>query len=114
MRLLDRTLGTAAENLALNSAASHMWMFAQHHPELVSRLTRLKNLSFVKSEFERDFPSHNFDCEINNLSINIFDKAWLGYMQPDKSGTSWWPFHLRARLLAPSSPRNARAGGSTS
>jgi hypothetical protein len=94
----------AGENLALNSAASHMWVFAQHHPELVSRLTRLKNLAFLKSEFERDFPSHNFDCEINNLSINVFDKAWLGYMQSDKTGTTWWPFHLRARLLARSSP----------
>lgn len=90
-----------AQSLTLGEPESDIWLFAQHHPELVSRLTRLKNLSFVKADFEAAIPGAEFDAEMSDNWIQIFERSWLQYTEPDDDDMLWWPFYLRVRLLPP-------------
>ncbi|MBK3779841.1 PD-(D/E)XK nuclease family protein [Paraburkholderia aspalathi] len=88
-----------AQGLILGEPASDIWLFTQHYPELVTRLTRQKNLSFVKAEFQAAIPGSKFECELTNLWVQIFDEAWYEYTQPDKDDVHWWPFYLRVRMV---------------
>jgi hypothetical protein len=89
------------QGLTLGEPASDIWLFAQHHPELVTRLTRLKNLSFVKAEFQAAISGSKFEFEMSDNWVQIFDHTWYAYTQPDEEDRVWWPFFLRVRLVPP-------------
>jgi hypothetical protein len=87
------------QHLTLGDAASDLWLFTQHYPELVTRLTRMKSLSFISAEFQAAFPGVKFECEMSDLWVQIFDEAWYEYAQLDNEEGVWWPFYLRVRLV---------------
>lgn len=90
-------LGTN-QGLAVGDPASDLWLFAQHHPELVQRLTRLKNLSFVGTEFRAAIPGAKFECAIGDMWAEILDESWYEYAETDDY---YWPFYLRLRVVPP-------------
>jgi hypothetical protein len=89
------------QSLTLGEPGSDIWLFAQHYPELVTRLTHLKNLSFVKADFQAAIPGQNFRYEMSDNWVQIFDNAWYEYTQADENDLLWWPFYLRVRLVPP-------------
>ncbi|MGY6153715.1 PDDEXK-like family protein [Paraburkholderia graminis] len=89
------------QSLKLGEPDGDMWLFAQHHPELVSRLTRQKNLSFVKAELETAIPGAKFEYETGENWIQFFDADWYQYAKNDEDEGVWWPFYLRVRLVPP-------------
>jgi len=89
------------QGLTLGEPASDIWLFTQHYPELVTRLTRLKNLSFVKADFQAAIPGSKFEYETSDNWVQIFDHAWYEYTQADENDVLWWPFYLRLRLVPP-------------
>lgn len=89
------------QSLTLGDPASDLWLFAQHYPELVTRLTRLKNLSFVKAEVEAAVPGAKFDHEVGDKWIRLFDKNWHQYTQAEEVDVYWWPFFIRVEVVAP-------------
>ncbi|GAB7527370.1 PDDEXK-like family protein [Paraburkholderia sp. 2C] len=90
-----------AQNLTLGEPDSDLWLFAQHHSELVSRLTRLKSLSFVKADLAVALSGTKFEYETGDNWIQIFDADWYQYAQPDENEVYWWPFYLRVRSIQP-------------
>lgn len=90
-----------AQGLVPGDPDSDIWLFTQHHPELVTRLTRLKNLSFVKADMAVAVPGAKFEYETGDNWIQIFDADWYQYTQPDEDEAMWWPFYLRVRLVPP-------------
>jgi hypothetical protein len=90
-----------AQGLTLGDPDSDIWLFTQHHPELVTRLTRLKNLSFVKADLAVAVPGAKFEYETGDNWIQIFDADWYPYAQADEDDAVWWPFYLRVRLVPP-------------
>lgn len=87
--------------LTLGDPASDLWLFTQHYPELVRRLTRMKNLSFVKADLQAAIPGKRFVFETGANWIQIFDYGWNDYVQADENDVIWWPFYLRVRLVPP-------------
>ena len=89
------------QGLILGEPASDIWLFTQHYPELVTRLTRQKNLSFIKAEFEATNPGARFAFEMTDLWVQLFDEAWDDFTQADENDNYWWPFYLRVRMVPP-------------
>ncbi|MEX3984127.1 PD-(D/E)XK nuclease family protein [Paraburkholderia sp. EG287A] len=89
------------QGVTLGDPASDIWLFAQHYPELVTRLTHLKNLSFVRSELGDALPGVTFEFEEGDAWIQMFDEAWYPYTQADEDDVYWWPFFLRVRHIPP-------------
>ncbi|MFL9869541.1 PD-(D/E)XK nuclease family protein [Paraburkholderia fungorum] len=87
--------------LTLGDPASDIWLFANHHPELVERLTRLKNMSFVTAEFEAATKGAKFEYETSDNWVQIFDETWCQYALTDENDVVWWPFYLRVRFVPP-------------
>ncbi|MBN3761223.1 PD-(D/E)XK nuclease family protein [Burkholderia sp. Ac-20365] len=97
----SKTRLSKTQNLTLGDPASDMWIFAQHHPELVERLTRVKSLSFVKEELTAALPGAKPEYETGDNWIQIFDEDWYQYAQADEDELIWWPFYQRVRLIRP-------------
>ncbi|WP_230952520.1 PD-(D/E)XK nuclease family protein [Burkholderia cepacia] len=81
--------------------SSDIWLFTQHYPELVARLTHLKNLAFLRSDLAEELPSVKFEYEEGDAWIQIFDKAWYPYTHADENDVRWWPFFIRVRYIPP-------------
>ncbi|MBF3557427.1 PD-(D/E)XK nuclease family protein [Burkholderia pseudomallei] len=89
------------QGVTLGNPAGDIWLFTQHYPELVNRLTHLKNLAFVRSDLAEAMPSVKFEYEEGNAWIEMFDKAWYPYTHADENDVLWWPFFLRVRYIPP-------------
>ncbi|SDI09835.1 hypothetical protein SAMN04487926_1124 [Paraburkholderia steynii] len=87
--------------MSLGDPASDLWLFAQHYPELVKRLTHLRNLSFIRSDLAEALPGVKFEHEESDSWIQMFDQTWWQYTDADKNDTYWWPFYLRVRHIPP-------------
>ncbi|WP_312892380.1 MULTISPECIES: PDDEXK-like family protein [Paraburkholderia] len=90
-----------AQGVTLGDPASDIWLFTQHYPELVTRLTHLKNLSFVRSDLAEELPGAKFEYEESDSWIQLFDRAWYSYTQADENDVLWWPFYVRVRFIPP-------------
>lgn len=90
-----------SQGVTLGAPSSDIWLFAQHYPELVTRLTHLKNLAFLRSDLAEALPSVKFEYEEGDAWIQMFDKAWNSYMRPDENDVLRWPFYLRVRYIPP-------------
>ncbi|MBN3748534.1 PD-(D/E)XK nuclease family protein [Burkholderia sp. Se-20373] len=84
--------------LRLRDEQDQLWMFGQHYPELVKRVSRLRNLSFVQTDFDRLFAGQTtFTYTVKDTYIDIFDNSWERFCQePDERNFIYWPVHLRA------------------
>lgn len=89
------------QSVSLGNPASDLWLFAQHYPELIKRLTHLKNLSFIRSDLAEALPGVNFEHEESDSWIQMFDQSWWQYTLADENDTLWWPFYLRVRHIPP-------------
>ncbi|MEX3929950.1 PD-(D/E)XK nuclease family protein [Paraburkholderia sp. BR10936] len=90
------------QGVTVGDPASDLWLFTQHYPELVTRLTQLKNLSFVRSEVSERLAAVKFEFEESDSWIQMFDQAWWQYAQTNEKDDIWyWPFYVRVRFIPP-------------
>ena len=76
--------------MTVGDPASDLWLFTQHYPELVTRLTQLKNLSFVRSVVSEQLAAVKFEFEESDSWIQMFDQAWWQYAQTNEKDDIWY------------------------
>ncbi|MGC7403991.1 PD-(D/E)XK nuclease family protein [Pandoraea pneumonica] len=121
--VLDRLADLSREALGNGRRLLHggenpdnqMWLFAQHYPELIKKVGRLRRLSYLKAELAKEFPSEEFRFYANDNLIDIFNKRWERFVNDNGSGKTWWPIVVRARRIDVTSvepSRKTKAGES--
>ncbi|MCA7970732.1 PD-(D/E)XK nuclease family protein [Burkholderia sp. AU39826] len=90
------------------SPDNQMWLFAQHYPELIKKVGRLRRLSYLKAELAKEFPNEEFRFYANDNVIDIFNKQWDKFVEEDDKGITWWPIFVRARRVDASSAERGR------
>jgi hypothetical protein len=61
----------------LGGHAGELWIFANHHPELIGRLQTKAELSFIESRLRTNLPSRKFVMSYGKNSFWVFNESWL-------------------------------------
>ncbi len=61
---------------SLNSLDGELWIFANHHPELVERLQAKAELAFIESRFRAYHPNKKLETRFGKGRFWLFDESW--------------------------------------
>lgn len=80
----------------LEGELGEKWIFAQHYPELVDRLSSKAKLSFIEKFIRSRTQNRSFDSEYGKRYISLFDKDW----EKIKDRTAeLWPVSILTREM---------------
>lgn len=77
----------------LDSEIGERWTFANHHWELVERLSETTRFSFIEARLRARYPGKSFDTTYGKRWFSIFDTDWYRFSRDAKDV---WPVYLIA------------------
>jgi hypothetical protein len=72
----------------LDGLQGELWIFANHHPELIGRLQSKAELSYIESRLRSKFPGRKFEISYGKNSFAVFNTNWNCFWEDD---SPYWP-----------------------
>ncbi|WP_144636701.1 PD-(D/E)XK nuclease family protein [Bordetella genomosp. 13] len=74
----------------LNGDFGEIWTFANHHAEIVGRMSDMESLAFIETGFKTRRPGLNIETEYGKRYMRMWDRAWQPLMNSETS----WPIYI--------------------
>ncbi|WBS04655.1 PD-(D/E)XK nuclease family protein [Pseudoduganella sp. SL102] len=92
----------ALSELTPKELQGDMWIYVNHHSEIIDRMLEMKSLAFVETGMKGKLPQCALISEYGAHYLSIFEKSWQKLMNSD----GMWPLYLHVRRM-----KNAKSSG---
>jgi len=72
-----------------------MWIYANHHAEIIDRMVQMKQLAFVENSVKKNIPSLKIESDYGKSYVNLAASSWDALMDEDGK----WPLFLKVWSL---------------
>lgn len=79
-----------------------MWMYVNHHSEIIDRMIDMKSLAFLETGLKNKMPKFQLESEFGKRYVNFHEKSWGRLM----NSTGVWPVYIKARQMKESKKSN--------
>lgn len=92
----------ALSELTPTELQGDMWIYVNHHSEIIDRMLEMKALAFIETGMKGRLPQQELIPEYGAQYLNVCEKSWEKLMNSD----GLWPLYLHVRRM-----KNAKSAG---